>query len=153
NPRDRATQRVGGIGQTEIGEAVATRTFERDPIPVAADSDDCDVRIGVVERNEPIDLPLQRLAKERLHPPQVAESFLTDVRDKRNRAGRSYRRLVHRTNYGDKNREPAAVVADTGSLEHATTPRNLDVGLFRKDRIEVGSEDEMRMWAVARPIT
>ena len=69
-------------------------------------------------RHESIDLPLHRLAEERLHPAQIAESFLADVGDERDRvpASRTPAWFIDRM-IATSTAEAAAVVADARPLE------------------------------------
>ena len=58
--RDGAAHRAHRVGQAERAEAVAARPLERDAIAMAADGDVGHVDAGAVDRDEAIDLILQR---------------------------------------------------------------------------------------------
>src|SRR5262249_11782531 len=92
--RDRAAQRVDWVGEPEGTEAVAARPLERHAVPMAADGDACEAQTSAVDRHEAIDRILQRVVEQLPRATEIAEPFLADVRDERDRAGRAYVRLL-----------------------------------------------------------
>ena len=103
-----------------------------------------DVHAGAVNRDEAIDLILERVVEQLLHAAQIAEPFLADVRDERDRAGRLHLRVLHLTHDRHEHREPAAVVADAGSVEDAALALHLHVRPLGEHRVDVRGDDDVR---------
>src|SRR5262249_46526976 len=126
--------------------------LECDAIPMAAYADDRDLRISVVERHESVDLSFHGVAEERLHAAEVAKAFLSNIRDECDCAGRPDSGLVQPATDRDEHLQAAAVVADSWTLQHLTASRDLDVGLFGENCVEVCSNHQMRVGSAARSI-
>ena len=90
------------------------------------------------------------VVEQLLHAAQIAEPFLADVGDERDRARRLDVGLLHLADDRDHHREAAAVVADARSLEQVALALHLDVGAFGEHRVEMRREHEMRMRGRAR---
>src|SRR5947209_5984886 len=59
--------------------------------------------------------------------------------------------FVQRADYAEHESEPPRIVADAGSFHHVACAFDRDVRAFGKDRVEVSSEDQIWVRALARP--
>ena len=110
-----------GIRTAERAEAVAAGTVERDAVPMAADRTVRDVQPSPVDRNEPIDLPLQALTEQRFHAPEIPEALFADVGHERDRARRLHPGPLQRAHDRDEHGQAATVVADARPAQLAPT--------------------------------
>src|SRR5689334_20935713 len=108
-----------------------------------------EVETSAVDRDEIVDLALERVAEEVARAAEIPLSFLADVPDEVDRPERLHVRLLERAKNGKHDRQTATVVADAGPRERRTVALHLDVGALGKDRVEV-TFDEYR-WSRADP--
>ena len=110
-----------------------------------------DAEAGAVHRDELVDLPLEAVEEEALHAAQIAQPFLADIRDERDGAGSFHVAVVQRADHREHDRQAAAIVADARRFEDVALARDLDVGAFREDGVEVRGEDQVGPRGLAGP--
>ena len=61
--------------------------------------------------------------------------------------------VIQRANYGEHDRQPAAIVADARRFEDVALARDLDIGAFGEDGVEVSGENQIGARGLAGPDT
>ena len=135
--RDGPPHGLDRVRGAERRVAVPAGPLERHAVAAAAHGRVDQEQPGAVDRDEPVDPPLHRVAEELLHPAQVAEPLLADVRHEGHGAIRLDAGAVERAGHGQQDRQPPAVVPDAGPREDGPVALDPDVGAFREHRVEV----------------
>src|SRR5471032_2863781 len=125
--RDRPAHRLNRVGCAERRIAMAARAGERHAISMAARTRRSHEEPRAVDGDEPIDLPLEGDAEQLPHAAQVAEAFFADVCHKCDRASNLNTAARDRPGHGQKDGQPAAVVADAGARQHAAVASHADI--------------------------